>query len=953
MSQHARLDVGQIHHLPLWQTFHSLKDREACQKYPIPGGEEPYLPDSIYQQLDYLERTLTYAIFAEEEGDSYDEVSEDEDPLDLSAPPPDSWYHGNISRQESYERLQNMAEPGAYLVRDSTNQPGDYAIAYLSKHRQIHHFKINSVCGDYYIGGRQFSSLVDLIGYYTNCSCILENERLEVPVMPPMPVRLHRLLRALAPHVKTAGTDELNVEPGEVFVLLSQLNEDWGWGQSQLTGDGGLIPIILMEDVSHEDQNFGKPWFHSSITRDKAVDLLQRQGAVGDFLVRPAQNVGQYSLAVKTYDRVQRFLIQKHATGYYVFGGRMFNSLDAVVERYKKEIILDGLKLEIPIPNEFVHFDVQYHLEATSQSDGHRNRTNSIAINRDMPGDKAGCLQLRKGKKSPVYGKWKEFYFHFKYKEQKLLYYDNERSHRPRGLLDLKECKIYSVHPSLYGRDDCFVITLQYLNELSFHYIAAGTVKAAQEWLRFMRQCVVMKKPLETRSEVQQIRSLSLSVKDCKLTKVAHSQIYCLIAVDGTCVARTRPISEQSPCIFDENYRFEDLPLYSGTVNVDVNAMKKGLWIPKDASIGGVQLQLTKLPNGQQFDQWHTLVIPGTKASKGSLRVIATFKHEVILPLDAYRSLSEVIMDNDLVVIETMSKVFTEHHQELATTLIEIFCHHQRVLQIISKCLAKVIQNEENMATLFRASTLATMLMERFMKLTAMDYLLSVLRKPIHDITTSTESCELNPSYLPRGMDSSKNQERLEMHLSNILDAIYASVDSCPIALRYIFQCLREEVSKKWGTDNGVRTRVVCGFLFLRFICPAVLKPHLFHITTEPPSSECDRSLKLVTKSIQNVANLVEFTKEPFMAVMNSFICKHMGKMKKFVDHISTVKEIPSVNHPSSDPARAWASLYRLCQTYEQKLKDASQNEPKIMELLAVMQMLKQTEARFLSKGHI
>ena len=49
----------------------------------------------------------------------------------------------------------------------------------------------------------------------------------------------------------------------------------------------------------------------------------------------------------------------------------------------------------------------------------------------------------------------------------------------------------------------------------------------------------------------------------------------------------------------------------------------------------------------------------------------------------------------------------------------------------------------ENMATLFRASTLATMLMERFMKLTAMDYLLSVLRKPIHDITTSTESCEV------------------------------------------------------------------------------------------------------------------------------------------------------------------------------------------------------------------
>ena len=95
------------------------------------------------------------------------------------------WYHGLISRQMAYVRLQEMGESGAYLVRDSQNQAGDYAISYLSKLGQIHHFKINAICGDYYIGGRQFSSLGDMIGYYANCSCILENERLEVPVLPP------------------------------------------------------------------------------------------------------------------------------------------------------------------------------------------------------------------------------------------------------------------------------------------------------------------------------------------------------------------------------------------------------------------------------------------------------------------------------------------------------------------------------------------------------------------------------------------------------------------------------------------------------------------------------------------------------------------------------------------------------------------------------------------------
>ena len=95
------------------------------------------------------------------------------------------WYHGLISRHMAYMRLQDMGESGAYLVRDSQNQAGDYAISYLSKLGQIHHFKINAICGDYYIGGRQFSSLGDMIGYYANCSCILENERLEVPVLPP------------------------------------------------------------------------------------------------------------------------------------------------------------------------------------------------------------------------------------------------------------------------------------------------------------------------------------------------------------------------------------------------------------------------------------------------------------------------------------------------------------------------------------------------------------------------------------------------------------------------------------------------------------------------------------------------------------------------------------------------------------------------------------------------
>ena len=96
------------------------------------------------------------------------------------------WFHGRISRQLACSRLQDLqGEQGVYLVRESETQPGDYAISYLSRTGYVRHFKINSNCGDYFIGGRQFSSLSELIGFYSNCSCILENESLEVPVVPP------------------------------------------------------------------------------------------------------------------------------------------------------------------------------------------------------------------------------------------------------------------------------------------------------------------------------------------------------------------------------------------------------------------------------------------------------------------------------------------------------------------------------------------------------------------------------------------------------------------------------------------------------------------------------------------------------------------------------------------------------------------------------------------------
>ncbi len=63
-----------------------------------------------------------------------------------------------MDRYQSEERLREAGKNGSYLVRESDRKPGSYVLSYLGK-TGINHFRITAVCGDFYIGGRQFDSL--------------------------------------------------------------------------------------------------------------------------------------------------------------------------------------------------------------------------------------------------------------------------------------------------------------------------------------------------------------------------------------------------------------------------------------------------------------------------------------------------------------------------------------------------------------------------------------------------------------------------------------------------------------------------------------------------------------------------------------------------------------------------------------------------------------------------
>ena len=101
-----------------------------------------------------------------------------------------------------------------------------------------------------------------------------------------------------------------------------------------------------------------------------------------------------------------------------------------------------------------------------------------------------------------------------------------------------------------------------------------------------------------------------------------------------------------------------------------------------------------------------------------------------------------------------------------------------------------------------------------------------------------------------------------------------------------VFENIRSEVVKKWGDQGIERYTSVAGFIFLRFFCPVILDPSLFGITDEHPSGNTSRTLTLIAKTLQSLANLVEAgtEKEPYMDSVNPFIKENLEKMKSVID---------------------------------------------------------------------
>ena len=407
------------------------------------------------------------------------------------------------------------------MVRESDRKPGSFVLSYLGK-TGINHFRVTAVCGDYYIGGRQFDSLQDLIGYYTHISDLLKHERLVYPVPPPEPVNDKKRMVAILPYTKMPDTDEITFQKGDIFFVHNDLGDGWLWVTAHRTGEQGLVFKDLLADLDENiDPNAVFPWFHRNLSKNEAVDLLVRAGP-GSFLVRPSDNSpGDYSLFFHINNQIQRFRIEKKGVR-YVMGGRTFDCLDAVINRYKTEQIVEGHTLGNYVKKQSCEDDGSF---PTRQEEPEESAAEKIYASlrecREMNDPKRakgvkmqGFLQKKKEK----IDRWKSQYFVLKQENQDchLYIYDHPKRTKPKGLIDLSCAYLYSAHESLFDKRNVFQLVERALPCLATTtFLASETASELEDWVTAIKPLCVPQMVRSPRvAKLREVRSLSLSISE-------------------------------------------------------------------------------------------------------------------------------------------------------------------------------------------------------------------------------------------------------------------------------------------------------------------------------------------------------------------------------------------------------------------------------------------------------
>ncbi|KAF9156142.1 hypothetical protein BG015_007040 [Linnemannia schmuckeri] len=502
---------------------------------------------------------------------------------------------------------------------------------------------------------------------------------------------------------------------------------------------------------------------------------------------------------------------------------------------------------------------------------------------------------------------------------------ETEKPFETIPLAETLRTHIWPLDGSLFSKKHCFSIKAPH--DVNYYSVSVKRSSTDQEtfntWLYALKSYA---KPeifgASEALEYRLYRTFWIIVNDGRrLPK--DLEAYCEIMLDDQRRARTSTRTKapkgtevDSP-FWRDSFEFTDLAEFTKGITINVIQAKGSKLIP----FGRTDIPVR---NSEDCDEgWYPIMHMNDRTRSaehlGDLRLKLKYEEQIVLPLVNYEEIMDIIVN------------FRENNviSKLAGLVTDLESFSRNVLRILEgRGLAVAWLNtliDEEIAeasptrinTLFRGNTLLTKALDAYMRLVGTEYLDDTLGDILRNICKNKVACEVDPSRLEKNDDLKTQWRILMLHTRTCWRAVTESVHHFPKELLRVFSHLQRRLTEKFSDPSSstkanvkgsrspepdlaglARYTGVSGFVFLRLICPAILGPKLFYIVREHPEARAHRTLTLIAKSLQGLANLVTFgSKESWMVPMNEFITENTKSLKDFIDQICVLD--PSSGHLS------------------------------------------------------
>ncbi|RKP30310.1 Rho GTPase activation protein [Metschnikowia bicuspidata] len=328
----------------------------------------------------------------------------------------------------------------------------------------------------------------------------------------------------------------------------------------------------------------------------------------------------------------------------------------------------------------------------------------------------------------------------------------------------------------------------------------------------------------------------------------------------------------------------------------------------------------------------------------GKLLLTVSLKEHHIPPAQAFRNLEAMLVDCPMkeLILYCNSTVGATEFQTVSFVLLDVFQSlgveekwfkalmdvelanvNEATRKNYTNKSASAPQNMNVVNTLFRGSSIFTKSLEKYLFRVGQEYLEKVFGDFFDKLIEENKNCELDPRYIRIYIKSqqagvsdsddlsavsdetpedeakreqqvqeivSQNYATLLGYVTDVWSRIYTTSNDLPQQIKNQLKNFRTKVDFACDpSDKTTALNCLSAFVFLRFFCPAILNPKLFHLTQDHQVGNAQRTFTLVAKILLNLANRQLFTehKEPHLMKMNQFLEAHEQEMLDYLDKLT------------------------------------------------------------------